>query len=416
MSKINITDELIGSLREYTFDILDQNSNINIYTNINRLYRIEKNLKSIIAADAKTGIDLKLLFVCNYIINIEQALVDFMSIDFPEVQKHLESITKDLKVKFGIEDELINKIVQIVSEVLPHNKKTLIEAKILADAYIMDFSVVDGRKHLKQLYEQNILKDLEISSKNWIDFLIDILENFEVSTNYGSKVIEPSIDKLKKELKKERKEIEHRKDIVLQKELKISDEEIKKLKKELSKINDKDDRGIQTLFRNTSKNHYTLNQMVDGKANIMITVNSIILSFIMSGFIGTYNQKNIVTYLPFILLAIMNLISITFAIIAIKPIKTQGNFTEEDIRNKKGNLLYFGNFHNMQFRDFEWGFMQMLKDKDYLYGAMIRDYYYQSQALFIKYKNIRISLNTFLIGISVAIITQGIIKFTEFLN
>jgi len=84
------------------------------------------------------------------------------------------------------------------------------------------------------------------------------------------------------------------------------------------------------------------------------------------------------------------------------PAKTQGDFSEEEIRSKEGNLLYFGNFHNMQLRDFEWGFLQLLNDKDYLYQSMIRDYYFQGIALNRKYKFIRTSLTIFLIGFGVA--------------
>jgi len=32
---------------------------------------------------------------------------------------------------------------------------------------------------------------------------------------------------------------------------------------------------------------------------------------------------------------------------------TQGKFTIEDVANKKVNLLFFGNFHQMKLEDFE---------------------------------------------------------------
>jgi len=105
---------------------------------------------------------------------------------------------------------------------------------------------------------------------------------------------------------------------------------------------------------------------------------------------------------PIIILSITCISSIIFAIISIIPAKTQGDFSEEEIRSKEGNLLYFGNFHNMQLRDFEWGFLQLLNDKDYLYQSMIRDYYFQGVALNRKYNFIRTSLTIFLIGFGIA--------------
>ena len=72
---------------------------------------------------------------------------------------------------------------------------------------------------------------------------------------------------------------------------------------------------------------------------------------------------------------------------------------------KKGNLLYFGNFHNMKFRDYNWGMLQMLNDSEYLYTSMIRDQYFLGQMLSRKYKNIRIALVTFLIGFSLGAVS-----------
>src|SRR5690606_23263860 len=44
----------------------------------------------------------------------------------------------------------------------------------------------------------------------------------------------------------------------------------------------KPDRGIETMFRTTSHNHILLSDMADNKANILITINSIILSIVVS--------------------------------------------------------------------------------------------------------------------------------------
>lgn len=88
----------------------------------------------------------------------------------------------------------------------------------------------------------------------------------------------------------------------------------------------------------------------------MITVNSIILSLIIVSVIGK-DFSHFENYISALLFAIANLISITFAIIAITPNRTQGNFTEEEIRSKNGNLLFFGNFRNMHYSDFEWAFL-----------------------------------------------------------
>ena len=45
------------------------------------------------------------------------------------------------------------------------------------------------------------------------------------------------------------------------------------------------DRGIQTLFRVTLKNHLTLSDIADTKANILLSVNAIIISVALSNLI-----------------------------------------------------------------------------------------------------------------------------------
>jgi hypothetical protein len=400
--------ETINLVREYAFEILDENSDINVYTNINLLYRIGKNIKHIIHKDQIQDADMDALFLASYIYSIAQAKIITKELDFKQADSHLNVVVNQIKDKFTLDNSLLDKAKAIAFQCLPVNEADTIESQILSDAIVKDFAGSKGRERLKLMYEELILRDFGLSKSNWYDILIPILQNHVTYTNYGKNEVQPLLDKLKKGLKKERKEIENRNDLLIQKELDISDEEIKSLKKGLSKSKGRDDRGIQTLFRNTSKNHYTINRMVDGKARIMITVNSILLSLVFGGVLGTLSD-GFPSSIPAIIFALTNIFSATFAIISITPNKTQGNFSEEEIRSKKGNLLYFGNFYNMHYRDFEWAFLQMLQDKDYLYSSMIRDLYYQAQILHKKSTTIRISLFAFLIGFGMTLLSYLII-------
>lgn len=140
--------------------------------------------------------------------------------------------------------------------------------------------------------------------------------------------------------------------------------------------------------------------MVDRKANIMITVNAIILTLMISGLLGV-PAANYGTAAAF-LLSLAAIISIIFAIISITPNRTQGRFSEDDVRNKKGNLLYYGNFHRMTIEEYEWGMLQKLNDSDYLYRSMITDLYYLGQVLQHKFTFIRYSLIVFITGLVLA--------------
>lgn len=402
--------EILKEIREFTFQILDKNSDINVYTNIGFSYRIEKNIKKVISKDQIQNIDIEALFLASYMFALMHANNNIKHLDFFKLSEYLDVVVLKIREKFTVDDTFLDKAKTICIQALPVNKAELKEAQILNDAIVMDFACPQGRERMKLMYEQLILRDHDLSKSNWYDIIINNFKKYETYTFFGKNTVQPLINELLVNLKKERKEIENTKSLLVQKELQISDAEIKQLKKGLLKIKNRDDRGIQTLFRNTSRNHYKLNQMIDGKARIMITVNSIILSLIIGNFIKTYST-GFIDNIPLIIITIASIVSITFSIISITPNKTQGNFTEEEIRSKKGNLLYFGNFYNMHYRDFEWAFLQLLQDKDYLYSSMIKDFYYQGQVLHRKNTSIRISLYVFLFGLAATILTQLFLKF-----
>ena len=68
---------------------------------------------------------------------------------------------------------------------------------------------------------------------------------------------------------------------MIQIDLHINKEELKSLKKKLSKIEPRPEKGVETLFRLLSKNQYTLNAMIDRKSNILISINALILSIVL---------------------------------------------------------------------------------------------------------------------------------------
>jgi hypothetical protein len=57
----------------------------------------------------------------------------------------------------------------------------------------------------------------------------------------------------------------------------------------------------------------------------------------------------------------------------------------------------------MNLNDFEWGMKEMMNDSEYLYGSMIKDFYYLGIVLGKKYKYLRICYNIFMYGMIVVI-------------
>jgi len=239
----------------------------------------------------------------------------------------------------------------------------------------------------------------DVSDQEWIQHNIEFMENHQYHTPYGRTILEEGKRKNVKQLKK------YLEPEISKKKYRKLQEEVVELQSKLDKSSVlKPDRGIETMFRTTSHNHIMLSQMVDSKASILITINSIILSLIVSVLIRKLEENAYLTY-PTVLLISVCLATMVFSILASRPNVSSGKFTREDIKNKKTNLLFFGNFHAMNVEDYEWSMKEMMKDADYLYGSLIKDIYYLGKVLGTKYRYLRIAYSIFMYGFVVAILS-----------
>ena len=338
--------------------------------------------------------------------------MDFFKQCFEATEKRLDNIFSNN----DLPKDLKPKITTLIQESLPDYKGKISKtAKVLKDALTIELASKKGIKKIQLLYEEMLLVGaINVGTAGWYEMALSYLLSHKYETNYGKEKLEPLKQINYLSIQKDSKNLKKQNDLVLQKEMDISDEELKELKKRLKASKGRDDRGIQTMFRTTSKNHYTLNEMVDKKANIMISVNSIILSVIIGGLWNTTNIESMGTVVPILIMLVTSFISIIFAVLSIRPDTTHGKFTEKEIRNKEGNLLFFGNFHKMNFRDYEWGVLEMISDQEYLYSTMIRDIYYLGKQLDKKYKHIRMSLNLFMIGVAATAISFLVYRFCWF--
>lgn len=178
-------------------------------------------------------------------------------------------------------------------------------------------------------------------------------------------------------------------------------EEPKKKKKDKDK---RPDRGVETMFRLTSANNQRLSDMADNKSHILITVNSIILSAIIALLLRKLDSNQHLMLPTFILLAI-SLTTMVVAIVATRPQIPNGIFSPEDLKEKKVNLLFFGNYYKMGLPEYTAGMLTLMEDHDFLYGTLIKDVYAQGVALGRKYRLLRIAYNVFMFGLIASVLS-----------
>lgn len=281
---------------------------------------------------------------------------------------------------------------------MPQNPSSTIEM-ILCDADLFHLGTGSFWEKSKLLRKE--LKEFgheELSKGEWKHNNIAFLEAHKYFTSYGQENLQSEKEKNLEILKtknpgmgKPDKKNKDKKPILAEAES----------KKDKEKDN-KTERGINTVFRIMAQTQNNLSQMADSKANILISVNSIILSIIIS---TLFEKLATDAYLriPVAILVIVCVTTIIFGILATRPNVSGGTFTAEDIHNKKTNLLFFGNFHKMTLTDYDWAMQEMLNDKDYLYSSIVKDNYFLGVVLAKKYRYLRIAYNIFMFGLIVAI-------------
>ncbi len=163
---------------------------------------------------------------------------------------------------------------------------------------------------------------------------------------------------------------------------------------------------IQTFFRTNYRNHINLSAIADNKANIMISVNAILISVLIS--LLTY--KNItettpMVLMPVIIFLVINMISLVFAVLSIRPKVTSLNNEDTSKHITKRNIVFFGNFVNLDLEKYEEAVDAMFRDGELLYGNMVRDLYYLGKVLDKKYRYLTIAYNTFMVGFVTTVIT-----------
>jgi predicted metal-dependent HD superfamily phosphohydrolase len=195
----------------------------------------------------------------------------------------------------------------------------------------------------------------------------------------------------------------------------IEEKEKTKRKKEKDKLkakykaqykNDNPERSIQTLFRTTLRNHLKLSDIADTKANILLSVNAIIISLALANIIPKLdNPSNQHLMIPTLILICFSVAAIILSILSTRPNVTSGEFTKEQVKKRDVNILFFGNFHKMTFENYLWGVKEILKDKDYVYEALVKDLYLLGKVLERKYRLLRITYTIFMAGIIISVVS-----------
>ena len=303
-------------------------------------------------------------------------------------------------LKNKIEQERLDIIGEtILSTRLPQHPRNKL-ARILCDADTFHLSLEEEFmvRSDKLKNEWRNAYNMEVDDRTFWDqtaFFINIHEYF---TKYGKTVLQPGKEYNQWKVREKIKELEKEK----KKREKKLEKDVSKLEKKLDKLK-MPSRGIESMFRLTARNQINLSAIADNKANILISVNAIIISVVVTMMVNRIAQyPNMI--LPSIIFLLTSLATVILGILSTRPNVKGGRFSKEDVKQKRVNLLFFGNFYNMEYEEYEEAIKEMMKDYDGLYGNMIMDQYYLGRVLGKKYRLLRIAYTVFMFGFSISVI------------
>lgn len=310
-------------------------------------------------------------------------------------------LADDFLAKHKVHQEVRDSVKSaILATKIPQQPKNEID-KIICDADLFHLGLPDFRAKGKLMHKENeLIYKKDISKLEWRKKDIQFMESHHYHTDYANLLLsdqkQKNIEKLKTKLTPQEEistELEEPKNFapVIIKDKKKKDKD------------DRPDKGIETMFRITSANNQRLSDMADNKAHILITVNSIMLSLIVSLLLRRLEDHGNLIIPTFILLMV-SLTCVVVSILSTRPSIPKGEFTQEDMDKKKVNLLFFGNFYKMSLPSYTEGMIKVMNDKDFLYGTLITDVYSQGVVLGRKYKLIRLAYNIFMFGLIAAVL------------
>tara|TARA_R110002051_G_scaffold115026_1_gene188037 strand:- start:36945 stop:38156 length:1212 start_codon:yes stop_codon:yes gene_type:complete len=382
---------IVSKASEFATKQLTSNDNPSyLYHNLRHTQRVVESVKELIEGEHINETESNLLLVAAWFHDLGYTVA------YDDHEKHSCDLARGFLTESKSKTEFIDQVCNLImATVKDYNPKNTLE-KIMRDADSSHFAFKNFITTSDLLREELLSLGIQNSSATkWREENISLLRTkHRFYTNYAIENWQNGKDKnIKKLIKATKKQ----KQLVKKESLKA------KFKGELP------DRGIQTLYRVTLQNHLKLSDIADTKANILLSVNAIIISMALANLIPKLdNPTNDYLFYPTFLFIIFSVISMVMSIIATKPNVTTGQFTEDEVTSKKVNLLFFGNFHKMKLEQYSWAMSELIKDKDFIYSSLTKDLYFLGIVLERKYRILRWTYTVFMTGMILSVIVFGI--------
>ncbi len=276
--------------------------------------------------------------------------------------------------------------------------------KMLADADLSNLAQEEFRATAELLRaEWEVALGKVYSNPDWAELQLTFIRDHKYRSEAGK-------ERYKKQFKANRQEQRD--------ELKKTEKKAKKKEEAQKGTFAEPKRGIETMFRTMYSNHMKLSDMADKKASMMISLNAVLMSVIItyvgakSSALGMAFTRNPILAVPMGILLLTSLGSVVSAILSAQPDVTSFKWLKkspEIATNRRVNLLFFGQFTKLSLDHFQQGMRSLMREKETLYTNMMTDVYYLGEVLNRKYGLLRTSYTIFMVGLILTTLSFGIV-------
>jgi hypothetical protein len=158
---------------------------------------------------------------------------------------------------------------------------------------------------------------------------------------------------------------------------------------------------LDHMLRQTRMHHVQLSSMADVKANMLLTMSSLIITLSVPHILKPDFKWPLLVLIGFCL-ATVGLAA--YAVMPKLPLSPKSQ-PPPDVHNPKFNLLFFGDFTRLGYPAFEAAMEEMMSDPSRTYEAQVRELYTLGSFLVTKkYRFLRLAYLSFITGLFVSFI------------
>ena len=304
-------------------------------------------------------------------------------------------IAQDFLEKHNYPTEKIKLIQYCIDATLMGYQPQTVLQQVLKDA---DFNNLHGQSYKKKAealrHEWAVFLKEHHTDEEWLKNNIEFWSEHQFYTEESKLLFGTAKQKNLKKLQKQMKQ-----------EAKDKDKKKNKKKREIQENN-----GIlatkssQMMFKTTLRNHIDLTSIADNKANIMLSINALIITVSMPLLVSDI-ETNKFLLLPTSILLLTCTLSIIFATLATRPVPTGGETNIDKVGNGVTNLFFYGNFWKMKLDNYKTGIEKVATNDAILDDTVVNDLYFLGRALGYKFRRLRICYSIFMIGMTLTVIS-----------